>query len=141
MRLGEFINNVTAANKFAIDLNPDAAQRVNSDVQLLQQDCSVDWPLHEDSVDCVFTSNFFEHLRMKDAVEDTLAEAFRCLRPGGQIVCMGPNVRLLPGEYWDFWDHNLALTDRSLTEVLQLTGFAIERSIPQFLPHRMSGRR
>lgn len=138
---GEFINNITAANKLAIDLNPDAAQRVNSDVQLLQQDCSEAWPLEEASVDCVFTSNFFEHLRTKDALERTLAEASRCLRRGGCIVCMGPNIRYLPGEYWDFWDHYLPLTDRSLSEVLQLTGFSIERQVPRFLPYTMSGGR
>lgn len=138
---GEFINNIMAEKKFAIDLNPDAAQRVNADVELIQQDCSEPWPVADASVDCVFTSNFFEHLRSKDALEATLSEAFRCLRSGGRIVCMGPNIRFLPGEYWDFWDHYVPLTDRSLSEVLRLTGFVIERQVPRFLPYRMSGRR
>lgn len=138
---GEFINNITAAKKFAIDLNPDAAQRVNRDVQLIQQDCSHTWPLDAASIDCVFTSNFLEHLPNKAAVEATLAQAFRALRDGGRVVCMGPNIRHLHGEYWDFWDHYVALSDSSLCEVLQLTGFVIERRVSRFLPYRMSGRR
>jgi ubiquinone/menaquinone biosynthesis C-methylase UbiE len=138
---GEFINNITAAKKVAIDLNPDAAERVNADVRLLGQDCSMPWPVDEATVDCVFTSNFLEHLPNKSAVEATLAQARGALRIGGRLVCMGPNIRYLDGEYWDFWDHYVALSDSSLSEVLQLTGFTIERCVPRFLPFRMSGRR
>lgn len=138
---GEFINNGDARKKFAIDLNPDAAQRVNAGVQLIQQDCSAPWPLDPATVDCVFTSNFLEHLPNKPAVEATLIQAHRALRAGGCLVCMGPNIRYLHGEYWHFWDHYVALTDSSLCEVLQLTGFLIELRVPRFLPYRMSGKR
>jgi hypothetical protein len=51
---------------------------------------------------------------------------------------MGPNIRFLHGAYWDFWDHHLPLTDRSLVEVLGLAGFAVERCVPKFLPYSMS---
>ena len=51
---------------------------------------------------------------------------------------MGPNIRFVGGEYWDFWDHYLPLTDRSLSEVLQIVGFRIERCLPRFLPYTMS---
>ena len=51
---------------------------------------------------------------------------------------MGPNIRFLASEYWDFWDHFLPLTDRSMVEILTLTGFAVERVEPRFLPYSMS---
>ena len=86
----------------------------------------------------VFTSNFFEHLPDKDALRRTLQEALRCLKPGGRIICLGPNIRFLHGTYWDFWDHFLPLTDRSLVEGLRLCGFAVERVEPRFLPYSMS---
>jgi hypothetical protein len=46
---------------------------------------------------------------------------------------MGSNIKYLPEMYWDFWDHYLPLTERSLQEVLELVGFKVERCIPKFL--------
>ena len=40
---GEFIRNVSAADKYAMDLNPDAATHVGPGVQFLQQDCASRW--------------------------------------------------------------------------------------------------
>jgi len=135
---GEFVRHVKAEQKYAMDLNPDMPARVGQGVELLQQDCSQRWLLEDRSLDIVFTSNFFEHLPDKDSLRRTLQEAHRCLKPGGRIVCLGPNIRFLPGTYWDFWDHFLPLTDRSLTEGLRLCGFAVERVEPRFLPYSMS---
>jgi SAM-dependent methyltransferase len=107
----------------------------------LEQDCSREWPLASETLDCIFTSNFFEHLLVKEDVRRTILQIYRCLRPGGRLICMGPNIRCLPGAYWDFWDHYLPLTERSLCELLELFRFRIERSVARFLPYRMSGRR
>lgn len=138
---GEFINNVTATKKYALDLNPDAKQRVNEDVELLLHDCSTEWPLGAASLDVVFTSNFLEHLPTKDALRATLNQAHRALKPGGRFVAMGPNVKYVPGAYWDFFDHHLALTERSLAEVLDDSGFTTTTMIDRFLPYTMSDGR
>lgn len=135
---GEFIRNVEARRRIAMDLNPDTASRVGEGVEVILQDCSLKWELEDMSLDLVFTSNFFEHLQSKDALRRTLKEAHRCLKPGGRIICLGPNIRLLPGAYWDFWDHYLPLSDRSMTEGLSLCGFTVERSVAAFLPYSMS---
>ena len=135
---GEFIRNISAERKLAMDLNPDMPAHVGLGVEILQQDCSQRWPLEDGELDVVFTSNFFEHLPDKDSLRRTLQEAHRCLKPGGRIICLGPNIRFIPGTYWDFWDHFLPLTDRSLAEGLRLCGFAIERVDPRFLPYSMS---
>src|SRR4030095_11669963 len=84
------------------------------------------------------TSNFLEHLPDKDALRRTLQEALRCLKDRGRIICLGPNIRFLHGAYWDFWDHFLPLTDRSMIEILTLTGFTVERVEPRFLPYSLS---
>jgi hypothetical protein len=44
------------------------------------------------------------------------------------------------GAYWDFFDHVVALTDRSMAEAAQLAGFEVEASISRVLPYTMSGR-
>jgi SAM-dependent methyltransferase len=135
---GEFIRHIHARRKIAMDLNPDMPLRVGTGVETILQDCSQTWQIADCSLDIVFTSNFFEHLPDKDSLRRTLQEAWRCLRMGGRIICLGPNIRYLHGAYWDFWDHFLPLTDRSMVEILTLTGFAVERVEPRFLPYSMS---
>lgn len=135
---GEFINQVRAGRRFGMDLNPSSAGRLDAGIQFLHQDCSQQWPLPEGTLDLVFTSNFFEHLPDKTALGRTLQEAHRCLKRGGRIVCLGPNIRTIPGAYWDFWDHYLPLTELSLAEGLELAGFTIAESRARFLPYTMA---
>jgi SAM-dependent methyltransferase len=135
---GEFIRNVEARSRTAMDLNEDAAHRLDDEVRFLLQDCAAPWPLADRSLDVVFSSNFIEHLPDKAALEATLQQAHRCLRDDGRIILLGPNLRYTGGAYWDFWDHHLPLTDRSVVEVLSLTGFRVTRVVPRFLPYTMS---
>ena len=135
---GEFINTVSCAQKFAMDLNPDAPRFLDKDVKFLLQDCAACWALPEASLDVVFTSNFFEHLPDKAALGRTLDEIHRCLRPGGHLIAMGPNIKYLPGEYWDFWDHHIALTEASLKEALVTRRFEVKVCLPKFLPYTMA---
>lgn len=136
---GEFINQVRAGKKYAMDLNPDAPQRLGAGVECLLQDCSARWPFADHTLDVVFTSNFFEHLPNKPALDATITEARRCLKPGGRLIAMGPNIRYLPGAYWDFWDHHLALTEKSLAELLISRDYRITQCVPRFLPYTMAG--
>lgn len=135
---GEFINNVDCGKKYAMDLNPDTVRLANSDVEVLIQDCAKPWALPNNSVDVVFTSNFFEHLPDKHALSCAISEARRCLKPDGRLIAMGPNIKYVPGAYWDFWDHHIPLTERSLSEILENEGFATELCLDRFLPFTMA---
>ena len=95
--------------------------------------------LADESVNVVFTSNLLEHLDGKREVERVLKEARRVLKPGGHFIAMGPNLRFLPGQYWDFWDHTVPITDRSLVEILLNLGYEIVDCIPKFLPYTTCG--
>ena len=132
---GEFINTVQAAVKYGMDLNPASAENLAPGVKMLRQDCSARWELPDDSLDVVFTSNFFEHLPDKATLTRTLQQARRCLKPGGKLIAMGPNIKYLPGDYWDFWDHYLPLTGASLSEGLETNGFQVAVCHPRFLPY------
>jgi SAM-dependent methyltransferase len=134
----EFINNVEASTKYAMDLNPNVHRQAAPGVKVLQQDCSLPWTLPEDALDTVFTSNFLEHLPDKAAVSTVLSQALRCLKPGGRFIALGPNIKYLGGEYWDFFDHYVALSDLSLAEALSNCNYEVERRIPRFLPYTMS---
>jgi SAM-dependent methyltransferase len=134
---GEFINTIACLNKYAMDLNPDAPRFLSREVTFFHQDCSQRWQLSDASLDVVFTSNFFEHLPTKAALGQTLDEIARCLRPGGRLVALGPNIKYLAGDYWDFWDHYVPLTESSLKEALMVRGFAVTTCIGRFLPYTM----
>lgn len=136
----EFINNIRCGRKIAVDLNPEVARRAGPDVEVINESCSAIASLPDRSVDVVFMSNFLEHLPDKAAVLATLRECHRLLRPDGRAIILQPNIRFLPGEYWDFFDHHTPLTDRSLVEGVQLAGLTPVRVIPRFLPYTTKSR-
>lgn len=136
----EFINHVPGARKIAIDLNPDVKRYAKPGVEILNEPCTKLASLDCGMADVVFMSNFLEHLPSKSAVFDTLAEAKRILKPGGRLMILQPNIRFLPGEYWDFFDHHTPLTDRSLAEALENLDMRIDVLIPRFLPYTTKGR-
>jgi SAM-dependent methyltransferase len=129
----EFINNITCREKYAIDLNENMAAYANPDVKVLRgAGLSI---MHDGMFDVVFMSNFLEHMKSKDDVLHILAEAYRLLKDNGRILVLQPNIRYVYREYWDFFDHHVPLSDKSLSEALRLTGFSIELLIPRFLPY------
>ncbi len=134
---GEFINHIACGERFGMDLNPKSPTYLAAGVKFLAQDCSTTWQLPDASLDVVFTSNFFEHLPDKKALRDTLVEAHRCLKPGGRLIALGPNIKYVQGAYWDFWDHFLCLTEMSLGEALENNGYRVVESHARFLPYSM----
>jgi SAM-dependent methyltransferase len=131
----EFINNIRAARKVAVDLNPRVREFAAPDVEVRNESCTQLSSMAANSVDVVFMSNFLEHLPSKQMVFDTLAEARRILRVGGRVMILQPNVRLIPGAYWDFFDHHTPLTERSLVEALTSLEFHPTTVIARFLPY------
>jgi SAM-dependent methyltransferase len=137
---GEFINNIVAAHKYAIDLNPDSPAALASDVVFHACPATDLGPIGSGTQDVVFTSNFFEHLPDKGVLDKVLSEVFRVLKPGGTLIAMGPNIRHLPGAYWDFIDHHIPLSELSLSEALHLNGLDPTRVIDRFLPYTTQSR-
>lgn len=130
----EFSNACRAGRKIAVDLNPDTARyAVDAEVVLAPSDNMPQ--IASDSIDVVFTSNFFEHLPDKRALLRTLEECHRVLRPGGRLLVLMPNLRYVGQRYWDYFDHHLPLTHHSLVEGVKLAGFNPDEVIPRFVPY------
>jgi SAM-dependent methyltransferase len=130
----EFINNIKCKKKIAVDLNEKTKRMANKNVKVYQA-LSTKLPRELSSkVDVVFTSNFFEHLDSKNELIDTLQEIHRILKPSGIIMVLQPNIRLVGNQYWDYVDHTLPLTEKSLLEAFHLTGFEQKYSRVRFLP-------
>jgi SAM-dependent methyltransferase len=136
---GEFINHIRAGEKIAVDLNADARSRLDGDVRFEQIGALELATLGREGADLVFTSNFLEHLPDRRSLEQLLDQVLEVLKPRGRFMILGPNLRYLPGAYWDFYDHTLGLTHGSLCEVLVLKGFRIETCIDRFLPYTTRG--
>lgn len=136
---GEFLNNISANKKIAVDLNPDAPTFLGPDIEFHHCEATKLGSVVEDKADVVFTSNFLEHLPDKEALDIFLDQVMVALKPGGKYLILGPNLRYLPGQYWDFYDHHLGLTHLSLCEALQLKGFNIQICIDRFLPFTTQG--
>ncbi|HEY6104333.1 MAG TPA: class I SAM-dependent methyltransferase [Anaeromyxobacteraceae bacterium] len=130
----ELANAARARRRIVVDLNPQAPRYAGPGVEVHHASAEEMGFLGDAEVDVVFSSNFFEHLPDKPSLTRVLGEIRRVLRPGGRLLAVGPNVRLMPGSYWDWYDHHLPLSDRSLAEALLMCGFNLERVDPRFLP-------
>ncbi|MDB5041234.1 MAG: Methyltransferase type 12 [Candidatus Eremiobacteraeota bacterium] len=139
---GEFAGHVQAARKIVVDLNPDAAVGNRRDIEFRSGDAL---RLHEQTdllgiADVAFVSNFFEHLASSSELLAVLAGIHALLKPSGSLLVIQPNFRYAYREYYDFLDHSLPITDRSLSEALKASGFEVDELIPQFLPFTTKGR-
>lgn len=135
---GEFINNIRAGRKYGADLNPDSPSRLDKDVIFKLTPATNLEVFSAGEFDVVFTSNFLEHLRTKEECNVVLGQVLKVLKPGGRFIVMGPNIRYAYAEYWDYYDHYLALSHLSLAEGLTINGFEIESVVPRFLPYTMN---
>lgn len=136
----DFINQIECGARIAVDTNPALGDFAAPGVRVLIAPSTDLGAVQEASVDVVMASNFFEHLPSKAELIRTLLEIFRVLRPGGRLLVLQPNIRFTGGKYWDFIDHHLALTERSVAEALELTGFDVVEVRPRFLPYTTKSR-
>ena len=129
-----FINEVTAKRRVAVDANPNLAKFAGPGVEaIVTQDLSLR-EVADDSMGHAFLSNVLEHMPNFLAVLGLLDTIHKKLEPGGTLLVLQPNFRLLPGRYFDFIDHQVVLTDASLKEALESIGYEIDEMRVRFLP-------
>lgn len=137
---GHFVRSIRAAERWATDIRdmrpglPDDVRFVQSSGLDLEQAVPVSY------FGTVFMSNYLEHLESPDAVIEQLSVARRLLAPGGRVIVLQPNIRLVGARYWDFIDHRVALTERSLLEAAELAGLRTDVLVTRFLPYSTKGR-
>ncbi len=131
----EFINNIRCRNKLAVDINPDMRDHAASDVRAIIAHCTDLKEISDNSIDIVFSSEFFEHLKDAEELFATLKEMRRVLRSDGKFIIVCPNIRYVGHKYWDFIDHRLPLTHLGLREALQMHKYSVTKLVPRFLPY------
>jgi SAM-dependent methyltransferase len=130
----EFINHIVCRRRIVLDMRDDVRLHADPAVEIINGTSTDLGALPNAVIDVAFASNFFEHLPSKQDVLRTLAEVRRVLRPGGRLLILQPNIRYTGGAYWDFFDHHLPLTERSLVEALGLAGLTPIEVRARFLP-------
>lgn len=136
----ELVNAAKAKRRIAVDLNPRTKEFAAPGVEVRSCPAEKLDFLADGEADVVMSSNFLEHLPTKAAVQSVLEEAHRVLKPGGRLVLIGPNVRIVPHVYWDYFDHHVALSERSVAEALSMIGFELVHVEPRFLPYTVKSR-
>lgn len=136
----EFINNIRCRIKYAADVNPDTEKHAAEGVTVINPNPDSLSNLADNSMNVVFASNFFEHLPNRQTVVDTLNIIHRILIPGGRLIIIQPNVKYLTMHYWDFFDHQIAFSHRSMREALVTTGFEVDILRARFLPYTFQSR-
>jgi len=137
---GHFIRNIRATEKWATDVR-DVSHHLTPDIHFVRCDApTMDGVLPAEHFGTVFVSNYLEHLHSGAEIMQQLTAAHVVLRSSGRLIVLQPNIRLIGSSYWDFVDHHKALTERSLCEAVEATGFKVERVITRFLPFTTKGR-
>jgi SAM-dependent methyltransferase len=136
---GDFINNVVARRRIAVDTWPGLAQQVDANVEAVVGPVTDLSPIADASVDFAFASNLFEHLP-QDAFVTALREIRRTLAPGGTLTILQPNYRYAFREYFDDYTHVAVYSHISLADLLQAHGWEVVEVRPRFLPLTVKSR-
>ena len=137
---GYFIRNVHARERWATDIRP-VGDELPRDVHFVRASgLELDDFVPNDYFDLAFFSNYLEHLPSTEAVLEQLRVSYALLKPGGRVLILQPNIRLIGGQYWDFIDHQTALTEKSLAEAARMAGFRTQQVIARFMPYTTKSR-
>ena len=137
---GHFIRWVRGTERWATDIR-DMRAALPDDIRFVQASgLDLTTVIPNGYFGTVFMSNYLEHLETSDAVVDQLRVVRQLLRPGGRAIVLQPNIRLVGPRYWDFIDHKVALTERSLLEAAELAELHTVELVTRFLPYSTKGR-
>lgn len=136
---GDFINNVVAHRRIAVDTWPDLAHQVNSGVEAVVGSVTDLSAIGDQAVDFAFASNLFEHLPQEMFVA-ALREIRRTLAPGGTLTILQPNYRYAFREYFDDYTHVAVYSHISLADLLRAHDWEVLEVRPRFLPLTVKSR-
>lgn len=138
----DWINQITAARKIAVDLWSELPHYAAPGVETIQHDLTQGLPpgIGSEQFDAVLASNFLEHLN-PDMALNLCGEVWHVLKPGGRFLIIQPNFRYAYRHYFDDYTHRSVFTAVSLPNLLRAQRFTVERVQAKFLPYSMRDSR
>jgi SAM-dependent methyltransferase len=136
---GEFINNVTARRRIAVDMWDGITAHLAPGVEPIVSAVNRLEAVPDGSVDFAFASNLFEHIAQSDFAE-VLAQLRTKLTAGGTLNILQPNYRHAYREYFDDYTHVAVYSHVSLADFLAANGYEVLEVRPRFLPLTVKSR-
>ena len=136
---GNFINNVIARRRIALDSWPDFPSFLAQGVEAVIGSVTELGFLPDRGVDFAFASNLFEHVSQHDfaVVLDVLRHK---LSDRGELHILQPNYRYAFREYFDDYTHMTVYSHISLADFLTANGYDVLSVVPRFLPLTVKSR-
>jgi SAM-dependent methyltransferase len=136
---GDFINNVVARRRIALDMWPGMVDHVAAGVETIVGPADDLAGLEDGVIDYAFASNLFEHLP-QDALVRLLAALKPKLSARGSLTMLQPNYRYAHREYFDDYTHVAIYSHVSLPDLLAAHGWEVVDVRPRFLPLSVKSR-
>lgn len=136
---GDFINQIKAKKKYALDISSAVKYYINKDVFFIAKPSTSLEDIPTNTLDVVFSSNLFEHLD-RSQLDQTMKGVKRSLKNGGVLILVGPNFRYAYREYFDDYTHKTIYTHVSLADLMYEYGFMPIKIMPKFLPLSLKSR-
>jgi SAM-dependent methyltransferase len=136
---GDFINNVIARRRIAVDQWPGMADHVAPGVEAIVAPVTDLSAIGDGSVDFAFASNLFEHLP-QEAFLEVLRQLSAKLTPSGTLTIIQPNYRYAYRDYFDDYTHVAIYSHISLADLLVAHGWDVLEVEPRFLPLSVKSR-
>jgi len=127
-----FINQISAHKKYALDANPDVAKYCDIGVEFIHSTID-NISTSIGVVDVIFASNLLEHLCDQE-LQKLFIQIKKLLKLGGKIILIQPNIFYCYREYWDDFTHIKAFSHISLNDFLRSQGFKVIMLEERFLP-------
>lgn len=134
-----FINNIKALERHALDNSQVSAQYIKGDVTFHLGSITKMEGIKSSYFDIIFASNILEHLSF-DELKAAFLEIKRALKSGGRIFILQPNFTYSYKVYFDDYAHKQIFTHKSLSNFLEENGFRIKRVLARFLPFSMKSK-
>jgi hypothetical protein len=129
----DFINQIQATTRYAVDTNLDVAGLVAPGVQFVPATAIEAIDLPEHSLDVALMSNVLEHLS-HESCNLLFDRLDHLLIAKGQLIVIQPNYFYCYRRYWDDFTHVRAFSHVSLRDFLISRGYRIVRIEKRFLP-------
>ena len=136
---GDFINNVRAKRRLALDSWSDFPKFVESNIETIVAEATNLSAIEDNSINFAFASNLFEHMTQHQ-VALSLEEISKKLVKGGQLTILQPNFRYCSTEYFDDFTHISIWSHISLADFLVANGYEVMEIHPRFLPLTIKSR-
>ncbi len=136
---GNFINNVVAKRRIAIDSWPEFPRYIERGIETIVGNVTDLSGVPDGVVDFSFASNLFEHVSQTDFGK-VLANLRRKLSARGTLTILQPNYRYAYREYFDDYTHVAVYSHVSMADFLAANGYEVFATVPRFMPLSVKSR-